>query len=168
MAPHLHTMTEKETFLAHQEREHRTTIKVLRAFPPEEASFKPHPTSMTALETAWMMAAMLSDPDSIAGDEMKMEGEPPPTPKSWEELTTQYEKSYAAFVRKVQSMSDDELNGSIRVPMAKDRTEPQRRQDVLWYFLHAMIHHRGQLSVYLRMVGGKVPSIYGPSGDEPW
>jgi uncharacterized damage-inducible protein DinB len=34
--------------------------------------------------------------------------------------------------------------------------------------LHDQIHHRGQFSVYLRMVGGKVPSIYGPSGDEPW
>jgi len=54
------------------------------------------------------------------------------------------------------------------VPVAKDRMEAHRRGDVLWYSLHALIHHRGQLSVYLRMVGGKVPSIYGPSGDEPW
>ena len=46
--------------------------------------------------------------------------------------------------------------------------EERRRGDVLWYSLHGLIHHRGQLSVYLRMVGGKVPSIYGPSGDEAW
>jgi uncharacterized damage-inducible protein DinB len=40
--------------------------------------------------------------------------------------------------------------------------------DFLWFLLCDQIHHRGQLSVYLRMAGGKVPSIYGPSGDEPW
>ena len=39
--------------------------------------------------------------------------------------------------------------------------------EFLWFLLFDHIHHRGQLSVYLRMVG-KVPSIYGPSGDQPW
>ena len=43
-----------------------------------------------------------------------------------------------------------------------------RRMDVLWFLLHDSIHHRGQFSIYLRMVDGKVPSIYGPSADEPW
>jgi uncharacterized damage-inducible protein DinB len=38
----------------------------------------------------------------------------------------------------------------------------------LWLMLMDSIHHRGQLSVYIRPAGGKVPSIYGPSGDEPW
>jgi uncharacterized damage-inducible protein DinB len=40
--------------------------------------------------------------------------------------------------------------------------------DMLWIMLLDAVHHRGQLSVYLRMAGGKVPSIYGPSADEPW
>jgi uncharacterized damage-inducible protein DinB len=40
--------------------------------------------------------------------------------------------------------------------------------DFLWFMLLDCIHHRGQLSAYLRPVGGKVPAIYGPSGDEPW
>jgi uncharacterized damage-inducible protein DinB len=43
-----------------------------------------------------------------------------------------------------------------------------RRLDVLWFLLNDQIHHRGQFSVYLRIAGGKVPSIYGPSGDEKW
>jgi len=163
----LQTATEKDVHLAHREREHQTTVRVLKAYPPEKASFKPHDTSMTALETAWMMAGMQFDPGELMADEMKMEG-PPPIPKTWQELIAAYEKTYTEFVRKLRAMPDDALNGTIRVPVAKDRLEPHRRGDVLWYFLHALIHHRGQLSVYLRMVGGKVPSIYGPSGDEPW
>jgi uncharacterized damage-inducible protein DinB len=43
-----------------------------------------------------------------------------------------------------------------------------RKGDILWMFLYDQIHHRGQLSIYNRMVGAKVPSIYGPSADEPW
>jgi uncharacterized damage-inducible protein DinB len=43
-----------------------------------------------------------------------------------------------------------------------------RVMDFLWLMLMDSIHHRGQLSVYIRPAGGKVPSIYGPSGDEPW
>ncbi|MDA1080285.1 MAG: hypothetical protein O2973_01210 [Gemmatimonadetes bacterium] len=40
--------------------------------------------------------------------------------------------------------------------------------EICWFMLHDTIHHRGQLSVYLRAMGAKVPSIYGPSADEPW
>jgi uncharacterized damage-inducible protein DinB len=167
MTPQQQTLTEKETHLAQQEFEHGTTLRVLRAYPPEKASFKPHETSMTALETAWMMVGMKLDPDEIMSSEMKMTG-PPPVPKTWAELIAGYEQAHAEYVRKLRAIPDEALNGTVRVPISKDRTEEQRRGDVLWYFLHGLVHHRGQLSVYLRMVGGKVPSIYGPSGDEPW
>ena len=40
--------------------------------------------------------------------------------------------------------------------------------DLAWMLLHDSIHHRGQISVYIRLAGGKVPSIYGPTADEPW
>ncbi len=39
--------------------------------------------------------------------------------------------------------------------------------EFLWLFLFDAVHHRGQLSTYLRPMGGKVPSIYGPSADDP-
>ena len=41
-------------------------------------------------------------------------------------------------------------------------------RDFLWMILCDQIHHRGQFSIYLRMADGKVPSIYGPTADEPW
>ena len=162
------TMTEKEVHLAHREREHETTRRVLKAFPQDQASFRPHPTSMTALETAWMMVGMVKTAtEELRTGTMEMTG-PPPPPKSWKELIAIYEKAHEDLVRFVRAMPDDDLNRTMRVPVAKDRWEDVRRADVLWWFLHALIHHRAQLSVYLRAVGGRVPAMYGPSGDETW
>jgi uncharacterized damage-inducible protein DinB len=52
--------------------------------------------------------------------------------------------------------------------MGKAKVMELSGKDWLWSLLHDQIHHRGQLSVYLRLVGAKVPSIYSPSADEPW
>jgi len=43
-----------------------------------------------------------------------------------------------------------------------------QRIGFMWFLLSDQIHHRGQFSIYSRMADGKVPSIYGPSADEPW
>ena len=51
------------------------------------------------------------------------------------------------------------LNGQVRME--------QTISGFLWLFFFDAIHHRGQLSTYIRPMGGKVPSIYGPSGDDP-
>ena len=62
--------------------------------------------------------------------------------------------------------SDAKWTGS--VPTGPGKVGDLRTMDLLWTTLMDQVHHRGQLSVYTRMAGGKVPSIYGPSADEPW
>ena len=159
---------DKEVHLAHREREHPITLRVLKAFPPEQAFFKPHESSMSAIETAWMMVQRVEGiGDEIGADEMTM-GEPKPAPKAWGDVVAAYERAHDRAMRAIRGLSDDAYHGVIGVPMGGDRVDRIRRGDVLWWFLLAMVHHRGQLSVYLRAVGGKVPSIYGPSADEPW
>jgi len=69
---------------------------------------------------------------------------------------------------KVRKANDAELNKTIKFFTGPKQMGDVRRLDFFWFLLSDMIHHRGQLSVYLRMAGGKVPSIYGPSADEPW
>ena len=64
--------------------------------------------------------------------------------------------------------SDQDLNLTIRIPLGPGTTGELRRIDVLWQQLLDQVHHRGQFSVYLRLAGAKVPSIYGPTADEPW
>jgi uncharacterized damage-inducible protein DinB len=56
----------------------------------------------------------------------------------------------------------------IEIQSGKTSFMKVRRADALWFIAMDGFHHRGQFTVYLRLAGGKVPSIYGPSGDEPW
>lgn len=63
---------------------------------------------------------------------------------------------------------DADLDKTIQVFAGPGKMADVRKIDFFWFILMDSIHHRGQFSVYLRMAGGKVPAIYGPSADEKW
>jgi len=159
------TMTEREVFLQHFEREHQTTLKVLRAYPPNQLDFKPDPRSSSARDVIWMMVHIQKVDDLMKG---KMEGQMPPAPRTLDELIASFESVQRELVKKVRALSEDQYHDTIRIRSGKDSSMDVRIADALWFTLMMLVHHRGQLSVYLRMAGGKVPSIYGPSADEPW
>ena len=68
----------------------------------------------------------------------------------------------------VREMPESRLDETVTFVTGPGTTGPVGIHDMLWFMLLDSVHHRGQLSVYVRMAGGKVPSIYGPSADEPW
>jgi uncharacterized damage-inducible protein DinB len=161
-------MTEKEMFLASFEREFATTLKVLKAYPSDKGDLKPHERSMSARELAWIFVVeqqVIVD-GALAGaiDFSKMT----PAPATMHDVIAAYERIQPATVSKVKQASEAALNKTVKFPVAPKTMGDLRVMDVLWGMMHDQIHHRGQLSVYLRMAGGKVPSIYGPSADEPW
>jgi len=161
-------MTEKEMFLAMFEREYGTTLKVLNAYPAAKADFKPHERSMSARELAWVFVIeqqVVAD-GALAGviDFSKMT----PAPATMRDVIATYERIQPVTVSKLNQASEAALNRTVKFPVAPKTMGDLRVMDVLWGMLHDQIHHRGQFSVYLRLAGGKVPSIYGPSADEPW
>lgn len=161
-------MTEKEQFLQNWEREFETTLRVLRNYPANKPEFKPHERSRSAAELAWTLAG--EEQVFVNGvlegkiDFSKMT----PPPSRFEDILSAYEKSHRSLASKLQAAPEAELNGPIAFSMGPGKMGEMRKMDVLWGLLMDSIHHRGQFSVYLRMAGGKVPSIYGPSADEPW
>jgi uncharacterized damage-inducible protein DinB len=160
-------MTEKEQFLNTLAREFPTTMKVLKAFPAGKADLKPHGKCKTAKDLAWtFMVEQKASEQALDGaiDFGKM----PPAPGTLPEVIAVYEKGYKALVERVKQASDAELNKTVKFFTGPKQMGDVRRMDVLWFMLMDSVHHRGQFSVYLRMADGKVPSIYGPSGDEPW
>jgi len=97
-----------------------------------------------------------------------LSGTPPAAPESWNDLLGVLEKAHGDFDQYVRALPDAELEETVKFMQGPKMVGDWKRIDLLWFLLSDEIHHRGQFSVYLRMADGKVPSIYGPSGDEPW
>ncbi|MFW6206864.1 MAG: DinB family protein [Gemmatimonadota bacterium] len=163
--------TPKQQFLDAYEREHETTMRVLRSYPADRTDLRPHPRCKTALELAWVfvlerqLGTMLYNDAFASGPP---DGESPPPPESWDEILDSIEIAHRDFADLIRSAADDDLGKTVTFFTAPKTMGHVPRMDLLWFLLHDEIHHRGQFSVYLRMADGKVPSIYGPSADEPW
>lgn len=161
----------KQTFLEHYDKEHATTMRVLRAYPEDQLDLKPSPRSNSAREVAWIFVLERYLGMKVWTDELVkqgMSGKPPAPPQDWNELLGALEKAHQDFRDVIAAASDDELHENVHFLTAPKTMGEISRHDWIWFLLHDQIHHRGQFSVYLRMAGGKVPSIYGPTADEPW
>jgi uncharacterized damage-inducible protein DinB len=99
--------------------------------------------------------------------ELRLGGGFPPAPDSWDAVVEKLEQNRQQLVALLEDPNTD-FNGTVTFFVGPKQTGEIPIEDFLWFMLHDQIHHRGQLSVYTRMAGGKVPSIYGPSADEPW
>jgi uncharacterized damage-inducible protein DinB len=161
-------MNEKEMFLASWEREFGTTMKVLKNLPADKLEFKPPgEKTRTAKQLAEVFVGELKLVDMAVKGKADFSGAMP-TFKTYPEILQALESTQKAMTQKVKGMSDADWNSKMAMPMGPGKMGEMRRADVLWMTLMDAVHHRGQFSIYLRMVGAKVPSIYGPSGDEPW
>jgi uncharacterized damage-inducible protein DinB len=162
----------KQKFLETFDHEHATTMRLLRAFPADRAGEALHPGIKTARELAWVFALERGLGTRVWNDEfanrMPSGGAPPPPPESWDELLEKTETANAAYREIISAASDDDLAKNVTFMTAPKTMGQISRMDWIWFLLHDEIHHRGQFSVYLRMAGAKVPSIYGPTADEPW
>ena len=150
------------------ERETATTLKVLRAYPDDQGELRPHPRCKTARELAWIFTGELGLATAALHGALDLASGIPPAPETMSEVIATFERARQDAIEAIRNATDEQLAGTTRF-----FTAPRTMGDVpnigfLWFLLHDQIHHRGQLSIYLRMAGGKVPSIYGPSADEPW
>lgn len=161
----------KQLFLESYEREHAITMRVLRAYPADRAELRPHPRCKTARELAWVFTLERDLGTMVFNDAFASgapPGSPPPAPESWEEVLVAFEQAHRDFGQLVRATPDEVLFQKVRFFTGPGTLSDVRRIDFLWFLLSDEIHHRGQFSIYLRMADGRVPSIYGPSGDEPW
>jgi|ERR1043166_1767618 hypothetical protein len=158
----------KSQFADTYQREHATTMKVLRSFPADKGGFKPHERSNSATQLAWtfaienrMMVMALQGP-------LKLGGGFPAPPPNFSDAMAAYELSAKEFMDTLAKTPDARLGETVQFFAGPGKLADYAVSDFLWFMFLDSIHHRGQLSVYVRMAGGKVPSIYGPSADEPW
>lgn len=154
-------MTEKDLFLQRMEKEFLVTVKVLKAVPQDRGDFTPHERSQSITRIVQTLIAEINGMvRAINGEEQVFS---PIETASLEEAISLYEKSYEDAMQILRSISEETFE---RDTVGMFANFFPRRMDVLWMFLYDSIHHRGQLSVYIRLAGGQVPSIYGPSADD--
>jgi uncharacterized damage-inducible protein DinB len=151
---------EKALFLKFWTDESKTTHKVLSRI-PEGSDYKPDPKSRTAKEIAWQIVCeekMIID----ALETGKAEWAPPPTPDTMKAVVEAYATQSSAMQQRWMALPADRWNGTLEFFGQQRPASP-----MAWSFLFDIVHHRGQISTYLRPMGSTVPQIYGPSGDEP-
>lgn len=150
------------------ERETATTFKVLRAYPKQQSELRPHERCKTARELAWMFTVELAIAADAVRGQMDLSGGFPPAPETLEKVIAEFEAARGSVLDALRASTDGQLGGSVVFPTGPGEMGDWDIPRFLWFLLHDQIHHRGQFSIYLRMAGGKLPSIYGPTADEPW
>jgi DinB family len=140
-------------------------VRVLQAVPAGQAGYRPHPRSTSAGDLVWLLASELNDACELI-DHGEVHFAPRPSP-GLAEAVAAYEHHAAELERRLPGMDDAAWEKNARLMMDGKVVWETTLGDMLFGFLFDAIHHRGQLSTYLRPMGAKVPSIYGPSGDDP-
>jgi len=163
------SMTEKDMFLGRWQHEFETTVRVLQNYPEGKDDFRPAEKSRTARELAWNFVTEDMLIERLSSGRLEPGGQPPPAPAlSVGEILRKYQDTHANAVDKVRAMPPETFEHTVQFPVGPKRMGDVRIADACWMMMMDCVHHRGQLSVYLRMLGAPVPSIVGPSADEPW
>jgi uncharacterized damage-inducible protein DinB len=149
-------------------REFPTTLKVMKAYPLGQDDFKPHERSHSASRLVHSIAQGNGVVLQAVRGELKMPPDFPSPPATYAEAVAAYERGARELIAAVERMPESRLFETVAFFTGPGQIGQIPVAELLWLMLMDSIHHRGQLSVYLRMAGGRVPSIYGPSADEPW
>jgi uncharacterized damage-inducible protein DinB len=158
-----------DAFIAEIDQESESTRRMLEVVPADRLDWKPHEKSMSLGTLAMHIATV---PGGVAEllklDTMNMgDFEGPPSPGSTEEILAALEESLAKAREILGSMDDESMMGMFRLMDGDQEAMSMPKVGLARaIILNHWYHHRGQLSVYLRLLDVPVPSVYGPTADE--
>jgi uncharacterized damage-inducible protein DinB len=157
-------MTTREFFISQFKLERPKFVKVIRALPEGHLDYKPHERNSSAGMIAWFLVLeMRALVDLVNTSENRWQQ--PPSPTTAAAIADEYEKAAADLEAALPSTDEKSWEQDCRMYVQDKLVRTAPLGQTLWDFLHDAIHHRGQLTAYLRPMGGKVPSVYGPSAD---
>ena len=166
-------LSNREFFIRRWHIEYPAFLDVCKALPAERLEYRPHPASRSAGElVALLVSVERSCLDLCAtgrgsyNSSLRFHSESPSS--SLEAMIAAYQESHHQLAAKLNQLDDVTWNRPAW--LTRGEQEIILRDSIgglMWIALFDVVHHRGQLSTYIRPMGGKVPSIYGPSGDAP-
>jgi uncharacterized damage-inducible protein DinB len=139
-------------------------LKVIRALPEDKLDYKPHEKNTAAGALAWQIACeMASLPGVLENGVIDYRSKECPT---LAEVASTFETAANEVVERANAASEERWKGSAKFIYDGHVAWESTVEDMAWGFFLDLIHHRGQLTAYLRPMGGKVPSVYGPTADD--
>ena len=163
----------REFFIRRWEQEFPGFVQVIRALPAGQLGYRPHPKSRSAGELAALLVSLQHGCIDLCTSERssfntEMRWHPAERSATLEEMIAAYQLHHNTLAEKLNNLDDIAWNRPAW--MVRGEQEILLKDTVgglMWLALFDAVHHRGQLSTYIRPMGGKVPSIYGPSADDP-
>ena len=145
-------------------KEFATTLKVLRAYPEGKETFKPGETSRSAMDIAktFVFEIYLLE-GHLFGDEIDRSKFKTYNPESMAVIIDDFEKQGSKILARLEELPEEDMVSKT----AEFAGSKFPVDEFTLMMLHDQIHHRGQMTIYVRLAGGKIPSVYGPSADDP-
>ena len=156
-----------ELFLQELNAEYRATRACIEKIPEIAFDFKPHPKSMTLRYLSLLVAEIpLWIKHMVTDGEIDFVTFKHASPKTTKELVAHFEDNMEAARKALQSTTDEELKSSFTLKANGQVLYTAPKLNDIGATLNHWVHHRGQLTVYMRLNDIPVPSIYGPSADD--
>ena len=163
----------RDFFIRRWQIEYPAFVDVCNALPPDRLDYRPHSASRSAGELVALLVSLerscVELCESGRGSyNANLRFHPTTDFPALRQMVAAYEEHHRALAEKLERLDDDIWNRPAW--LTRGDQEIILRDSIgglLWTALFDGVHHRGQLSTYIRPMGGKVPSIYGPSGDAP-
>lgn len=162
-------MSISETLLPEFDQEMATTRRLLERVPTDKGSWKPHPKSFSMGHLAQLLSWMPGwITKTVRETEINLSGESGYSLESTETLLGVFDKNVREAREAISASKDTDYTVPWSLKMGDQVLMTMPRAAAVRAHINHLIHHRGQLSVYLRLVDVPLPSIYGPTADERW
>jgi uncharacterized damage-inducible protein DinB len=156
---------DRESFFKMWDREQAKFDRVFDALPTDRLDYRPDPKSRSAAE---MVTHLAREQEMLVGmiDHGRIDYADAKA-EDFGEMRALWTRRPGELRERLKKMDADGWNRPVKFFMGGRQINETTTHEMLWGFLFDMVHHRGQLTTYIRPMGGKVPSVYGPSADAP-
>ena len=162
-------MTIAETLLPEFDQEMKVTRRVLERVPTDKGTWKPHEKSFSIGHLAQLLSWMPGwITNTLTSDSLNLAGGAGYSYETTEKLLEDFDRNVKEARAAIAASSDEDFAKLWSLKMGDKVLMTLPRSATTRSHLSHLVHHRGQMSVYLRLLDIPVPSLYGPTADEPW
>jgi uncharacterized damage-inducible protein DinB len=162
-------VTISETLLPEFDQEMASTRRVLERVPDDKPEWKPHPKSFSVAHLAQLVASLPGwIGQTLTNTELDLSASPGYSNQNTTSLLNQFDDNVKKARQAIEKSSDEDYEVQWFLKLQGKVVFSAPRRVVVRQHISHLSHHRGQMTVYLRLLDVAVPSIYGPTADEKW